>query len=123
MKVNQVPGHGRNRNYLSGRIDDRWVNPRCCTSMRTRLVIDKAGRVVIPKPLREELQLEPGDTLEMESAGEQITLRPVRGAGPLVKEHGVCVFHSGQPLAASATEVMLHQIRDERDQSNLGKAE
>lgn len=50
--------------------------------MNTRSIIDKAGRVVIPKPLREELHLEPGDSLEMESAGEQITLRPVRGTGP-----------------------------------------
>ncbi len=41
--------------------------------MNSRLVMDKAGRVTIPKPLREELHLEPGDALEMESAGEQIT--------------------------------------------------
>jgi AbrB family looped-hinge helix DNA binding protein len=47
--------------------------------MNNRLTIDKAGRVVIPKPLREELHLEPGDCLEMETAGEQITLRPVLG--------------------------------------------
>lgn len=91
--------------------------------MNTRLVIDKAGRVVIPKPLRQELHLEPGDTLEMESAGEQITLRPVRGRGPLTKEYGVWVFHSGQPLTASATDEMLRQIREERDVSNLDKGE
>ena len=91
--------------------------------MNNRLTIDKAGRVVIPKPLREALHLEPGDTLEMESAGEQITLRPVRGTGPLAKEHGVWVFHSGQPLSASATEKMLEQIREERDLANLGKRE
>jgi len=89
--------------------------------MNTRLVIDKAGRVVIPKPLREELQLEPGDTLELESTGEQITLRPVRGTGPLTKEHGVWVFHSGQPLSASATDDMLDLLREERDLANLGK--
>jgi AbrB family looped-hinge helix DNA binding protein len=47
------------------------------TRVNIRLTIDKAGRVVIPKPLREELHLEAGDALEMESAGEQITLRPV----------------------------------------------
>jgi AbrB family looped-hinge helix DNA binding protein len=91
--------------------------------MNTRLVIDKAGRVVIPKPLREELQLQPGDTLEMESSGEQITLRPVRGTGPLMKEHGVWVFHSGQPLPASATDDMLDLLREERDLANLGKHE
>ena len=91
--------------------------------MSTRLVIDKAGRVVIPKPLREELHLEPGDSLEMESAGEQIILRPVRGTGPLTKEHGVWVFHSDEPLSASATDDMLQRIREERDMANLGKRE
>jgi AbrB family looped-hinge helix DNA binding protein len=91
--------------------------------MNTRRLIDKAGRVVIPKPLREKLHLEPGDTLEMESAGEQITLRPVRGTGPLTKEHGVWVFHAGQPLPTSATDEMLRQIREERDLANLGKGE
>jgi AbrB family looped-hinge helix DNA binding protein len=91
--------------------------------MNTRLIIDKAGRVVIPKPLREELHLEAGDALEMETAGEQITLRPVRGTGPLTKEHGVWVFHSGQPLPAAATDELLEQIREERDLANLGKGE
>ena len=100
-----------------------WVNPEHCAKMHTRLTIDKAGRVVIPKPLREELHLEAGDVLEMESAGEQIMLRPVRGTGPLTKEHGVWVFHAGQPLPASATDQMLQQIREERDLANLGKTE
>ena len=91
--------------------------------MNTRLTIDKAGRIVLPKPLRKELHLEPGDALEMDSAGEQITLRPVRGTGPLTKEHGVWVFYTGQPLPASATDEMLRQIREERDLANLGQNE
>jgi AbrB family looped-hinge helix DNA binding protein len=91
--------------------------------MNTRLIIDKAGRVVIPKPMREELNLEPGDALEVESAGEQITLRPVRGTGPLTKERGVWVFHTGQSLPASATDEMLRKIREERDLANLGENE
>src|SRR5450759_4303473 len=91
--------------------------------MNTRLIIDKAGRVVIPNPLRKELHLEPGDALEMDSAGEQITLRPVRGTGQITKEHGVWVFYTGQPLPASATDEMLQQIRQERDLANLGECE
>jgi len=91
--------------------------------MNARLIIDKAGRVVIPKPLREELHLEPGDALEMEHMGEEITLRPVRGTSPLRKEHGVWVFYTGQALHASATDDMLDQIRLERDLMNLGKDE
>ncbi len=88
--------------------------------MNTRLTIDKAGRIVIPKPLREKLHLEPGDSLEMESSGDEITLRPVRGTGPLTKELGVWVFRTGQPLLASTTDAVLQQLSDERDQSNLG---
>jgi AbrB family looped-hinge helix DNA binding protein len=89
--------------------------------MTNRLVIDKAGRVVIPKPLRKELRLEPGDALELETGGEQIILRPVRGTGPLRKEQGVWVFYSGKPMDASATDEMLHRIREESDLSNLGE--
>ena len=89
--------------------------------MNARVIIDKAGRVVIPKPLREELRLEPGDALEIATAGERITLRPVRGTGPLTKEHGVWVFHTGKPLPASATDELLQRIREERDLANLGE--
>jgi AbrB family looped-hinge helix DNA binding protein len=88
--------------------------------MTTRLTLDKAGRIVIPKPLREELHLEPGDALELEITGEQITLRPVRGTAPLTKERGVWVFRTGQPLSASVAEETLRRVREERDQRNLG---
>lgn len=91
--------------------------------MGTHLTIDKAGRVVIPKGTRKALHLEPGDALEMESAGEQITLRPLRVTGPLTKEQGVWVFRSGQPLPLAATDGVLQQQRDERDLANLGSGE
>lgn len=93
------------------------------TSMNARLTIDKAGRVVIPKSLREQLSLEPGDALEMESTGEHITLRPVRGTGPLTREQGVWVFRTGSPMPASATDDVLRQIRAERDLVNPGQGE
>ena len=89
--------------------------------MGTHLTIDKAGRVVIPKPLRQKLQLECGDSLELETEGERITLRPARGTGPLFREHGFWVFRSGAPLAESATDDMLEKIREERDLANLGR--
>ncbi len=49
--------------------------------MKVRVALGKAGRIEIPKPLRRELHVEPGDALEMENAREQIILRPVRGTG------------------------------------------
>jgi AbrB family looped-hinge helix DNA binding protein len=91
--------------------------------MKSQLILDKAGRIVLPKPLREELNLEPGDALELQRSGEQITLRPVRGTGPLTKELGVWVFRTGQPLPAEATDEVLRQIREERDRANRGDGE
>jgi AbrB family looped-hinge helix DNA binding protein len=87
--------------------------------MNTRLTIDSAGRVVLPKLLRDELDLGPGDSLELESAGEQITLRPVRTTAPLTKEKGVWVFRTGQPLSASVTDSVLRQTREDRDRHHF----
>lgn len=88
--------------------------------MSKQLTIDSAGRVVIPKPLRDALALEPGDTLEVEGTGEQITLRPLRAVAPLTKEKGVWVFRTGQPLTSRTTEDVLTDLRGERDRRNLG---
>jgi AbrB family looped-hinge helix DNA binding protein len=87
--------------------------------MNPRLIIDEAGRLALPKPVREELRLGPGDALEIERAGEQILLRPVRETGSLTKEQGVWVFYSGESLPASATDEILEQIREQRDLTNL----
>ena len=86
--------------------------------MTTKLTLDKAGRVVLPKPLGDELELAAGDTLELESRGEQIVLRPLRGSAPLQKERGVWVYRTGRPLTAATTDQTLRQIREERDQEN-----
>jgi AbrB family looped-hinge helix DNA binding protein len=54
--------------------------------------LDKAGRVVLPKDLRDKFRLKGGDELLVEEAGEQIILRPVRAQPTLKKEHGVWVY-------------------------------
>ena len=90
--------------------------------MTSKLTLDKAGRAVIPKPLRDELQLGPGDTLELESSGEQITLRPVRGTMPLQKEHGIWVYRTGNPLPESVIDNTVREIRAGRDRGILRSA-
>lgn len=90
--------------------------------MSTTVTLDKAGRVVLPKPLRDELRLEPGDKLELESEGEQVTLRPIRTAAPLKKERGIWVFRKGGKLPADATSRVLKAVREGRDRRNAGSA-
>jgi AbrB family looped-hinge helix DNA binding protein len=91
------------------------------TMVKTKLTFDKAGRVVLPKPVRDELQLAPGDSLELESSEEKIVLRPLRGAMPLRKKQGIWVFRSGEPLSESVVKQTIREVRGDRDWSNLGK--
>ena len=89
--------------------------------MSIHLTVDKAGRVVLPKPVRDELQLSPGDSLELESSEQQIVLRPVRGIGPLRKKQGVWVFRTGEPLSAETVNHAITEVRRLRDLDNLGR--
>jgi AbrB family looped-hinge helix DNA binding protein len=99
--------------------DGNWHNKMA--RMNAKLTIDKAGRIVLPKPLRDELQLAPGDALELECSAEEITLRPLRGNAPLRKKRGVWVFRVGEPLAGSVVEETIRQVRNERNQAKRGK--
>lgn len=90
--------------------------------MNLTITLDKAGRVVIPKTLRDELRLEPGDALALESTGERMTLRPLRSQTPLCKERGIWVFRTGQKLASAVTDKVLRESRERGDAGKRGKA-
>ncbi len=67
--------------------------------------VDKAGRILIPKPLRQELRIGPGSFIQLERQGEQITLRPVRPKALLEKERGVWVYQ-GEATDASILDII-----------------
>jgi AbrB family looped-hinge helix DNA binding protein len=90
--------------------------------MNATITIDKAGRIVLPKQIREELQLSPGDAIELEASNEQVVLRPARGKGRMRKEQGVWVFDSGQPLSVETVNKTIRGIRNEREHRFLGKS-
>jgi AbrB family looped-hinge helix DNA binding protein len=82
--------------------------------MTTTLTIDGAGRLVLPKPVRDELQLLAGDSLELESSENEVVLRPVRRAATMRKKQGVWVMSTGKPLAAEVVNETIRKIRNER---------
>lgn len=90
--------------------------------MITTTTMDKAGRVVLPKRIRDELQLGPGDSLELETSEDRIILRPARGGGRMRKEHGVWVYDSGEPLSADTVRKTLARVRSERERRILGRS-
>ena len=83
--------------------------------MTTKISIDKAGRVVIPKRLRDELHLAAGDLLQLDSLGDSITLRPVQETAPLQKEQGFWVYRTGLPLRDLSIPEWIDKGREERD--------
>jgi AbrB family looped-hinge helix DNA binding protein len=88
--------------------------------MRGKVSLDRAGRVVLPKTIRDKLQLSPGDTFELIVQGDDLTLRPRRSSTPLQKERGIWVFRTGEPLTAADTEETLRNIRVQRRRHNVG---
>jgi len=86
--------------------------------MVVKASIDKAGRLVLPKPLRDKLRLAPGDGVLLESEGEQITLRPDRPQATLKKKRGIWVYH-GSRTDISLSELIDHE-REKRSREIAG---
>jgi AbrB family looped-hinge helix DNA binding protein len=88
--------------------------------MSTKITIDSAGRVVIPKPFRKSLGLQAGDSLEIDATADEITLRPVREAATLIKEQGIWVYRPDVTITNEDVSELLDQLRDERTKDFLG---
>ena len=82
--------------------------------MASKLTLDKAGRIVLPKPVRDKLRLEPGDALQLETEGELITLLPVRNRASMRKELGIWVFDERQ----QSNESLFYLIDLDRERRN-----
>lgn len=87
--------------------------------MGVKLTVDSAGRIVIPKNIRKQFRLAPGDTLLLEGKGDELCLKPVRPAVGLKKKYGVWVYHSEQGRRPSAVE-LIDAVRDRRARELMG---
>ena len=82
------------------------------------LRIDKSGRIVVPKPLRERLGLKPDMELEAVEQPGGVLLRPVEQRPSMIKVDGLWV-HQGVAQPGAAWDRVLEDIREERIQSVL----
>ena len=81
------------------------------------LKIDRYGRVILPKPVRERLGWREGSDLELEESGAGITLKSARRTQPLVKRNGL-LMHTGKlpkgydwnRLIEDDREIRLHEL-------------
>jgi AbrB family looped-hinge helix DNA binding protein len=71
-------------------------------------ILDRFGRIVIPKKIRNDFNLKPGDQIRIEEKDEIIVLRPVEGEPNLHWKDGVLVF-SGAPIGDLANVLEKHR--------------
>ena len=57
-----------------------------------RTTLDKFGRIVIPKKMRENLGIEPGAQVTVEENGQTICVKPVRDVSPLGVKEGILIY-------------------------------
>lgn len=75
-----------------------------------RTTIDKAGRIVVPKPIRERLQLTGGAEVEIDEGDGIVEIRPVAGEIDLVDTPEGPVAASRQPGPALTDEVVRQTL-------------
>ena len=92
--------------------------------MKTETVqIDKAGRVVLPKPLRQQFHLLPGDKLRLSVEGNGIRLEPADAGGELVRKGSVLVFSGdfAEPITTATVNELIEEERESRITAAAGK--
>jgi AbrB family looped-hinge helix DNA binding protein len=86
-----------------------------------KVSIDRAGRIVIPKSVRREMHLEPGDTLELELQGDGVALRPARKSASFRMVDGVWLVRTGVPLSEADVQEAAEQARLKREDRIAGE--
>jgi AbrB family looped-hinge helix DNA binding protein len=70
--------------------------------------IDRFGRIVIPKEIRDDFNLKPGSPIRIEESDQVIILKPLQGEVNLHWKDGVLVF-SGTPLGDLTKALEKHR--------------
>jgi len=77
--------------------------------------IDRAGRIVIPKEIRDRLSLEPDATLEVTIDGDEIRLSPVRKRGrAIIAVDGWPVIERVDGMTITDADVQRWRDADQR---------
>lgn len=79
-----------------------------------RTTIDTAGRIVIPKPIRDELRLKPGIPLEISSEGGAVVIEHAPVPKRLVNERGHLVVHADGPIPPLTDEIVRETLESIR---------
>lgn len=77
--------------------------------------IDRAGRIVVPKPVREELGLSPGSALELDVVEGRLELSVAHDAPKVIDgPNGPLVAATGTPITDDEVRRVLEAARERR---------
>jgi len=79
-----------------------------------KITIDKAGRVVIPKHVRDRYDMQPGTELEIEYEADGISLKAHDTKPSLIRKRGILVHH-GSDTVTMDTANLLNRQREHRN--------
>ncbi len=77
------------------------------------VTIDSAGRIVVPKPVRERLGLRKDSKLELKETEEGLILKPIEKDPLWKRENGRLVFY-GRPVGKVDWDRVVDDMREER---------
>ena len=79
--------------------------------------IDQTGRIVLPKEVRQELAIKPGDTFKISIEGVVVMLRPNKETSGFVRKGKALVFSTvgDETLSDETVQEILESGRSERD--------
>lgn len=83
-----------------------------------KTTIDRAGRIVIPKALREAVGLEPGTVVDLACREGRLEVAPAAAAVRLVRRSGLLVAEAadaGEVLTQADVDSTLAAVRAERE--------
>jgi AbrB family looped-hinge helix DNA binding protein len=92
----------------------------CGISNGMTLTIDPAGRIVLPKPIRDRLGLGAGTKLELTELSEGLLLRRLEQRPSLVRE-GPFLIHQGSAPPGFDSVTAVEEQREERIHSLFGQ--
>jgi AbrB family looped-hinge helix DNA binding protein len=79
--------------------------------MKKVLIVDRAGRVVLPKQLREQFNLHPGSQLEIALGPNHVELKPAETAMMLRRKSKLWIHHG---RAQASLDRAVTNTREER---------
>lgn len=84
--------------------------------------IDKAGRLVVPKKVRDAMRVRAGDRFRVEQRGDEIVLRPELSEGSLARKGGMWVI-SGRQLDNYDIVKLIEDDREARARFVSGESD